>query len=564
MLQIIYFVFIVISLASCGGGDSGTDLDDLNNNAQNPITLLELAYSVDEDTTLNETITYQNVSQLSAVPSVAITIQTPNGVIQILDAAAGTFSYTPDPDFNGVDQFTYTVTGPLGRQYTTTGAITVNPVNDVPVLSSINNINIVGGTISSLSGVVTDIENDVSELTLVSAPGWVSVSGLSIQMIPPASLIGTDQLITVSAAETGSALISNEISFTVSIIPNSVGFSSPSQTVLESDGSIVVPLELANASLEDLTVTVSVTGGSAQEGVDFTLPSTQVTFLAGQSTVNLPITMLDDSTYEQTESISLLIPSGQPITIDQASTEVLVSDNDLAPVLSFNNVSGTEGGSAVITFMIPTVIDFDVTAQFPVSSLVTFSPTSLSIPSGSLTQNITVTFLDNFIDEPDQNISLSLESLSNGLAQQAIDMFIADDDLPSTVAFGGVTTEVIEGNASSVLFTLDRPSGFDITIPLTLAGTAALTDYSFSSTSVLIPKGQSSVSVPYSIIEDDLAEGAETILITAIASTVFQLANSLATINVIDNEGVFGVSKFGSGLWLDTATKGTWGATVWQ
>ena len=564
MLQIILLFTLSFLVVACGGGDSGTDLDDLNNNAQNPITLLELAYSVDEDTTLNETITYQNVSQLSAVPSVAITIQTPNGVIQILDAAAGTFSYTPDSDFNGVDQFTYTVTGPLGREYTTTGAITVNPVNDVPVLSSINNINIVGGTISSLSGVVSDIENDVSELTLVSAPGWVTVSGLSIQMIPPASLIGTDELITVSAAETGSALISNEISFTATIIPNSVGFSSPSQTVLESDGSIAVPLALTNASLEDLTVNVSIAGGSAQEGVDFTFPSTQVTFLAGQSTGNLPITLLDDSTYEQTESISLLIPSGQPITIGQVSTEVLVADNELAPVLSFNNVSGTEGSTAVITFTIPTVIDFDVTAQFSVSSLVTFSPTSLSIPSGSLTQDITVTFLDNITDEPDQSISLSLVNLSNALAQQALDISVADDDLPSTVAFGGVTTEVIEGNASSVLFTLDRPSGFDITIPLTLTGTAALTDYSFSSTTVLIPKGQSSVSVPYSIIEDDLAEGAETILITAIASTVFQLANSLATINVIDNEGVFGVSKFGSGLWLDTATKGTWGATVWQ
>ena len=224
MLQIIYITLFGLFVVSCGGGGSGTNLDDLNNNTQNPIVLSELNFIVDEDTTLNGTIIYENVSQLSAIPSVAITIQTPNGVIQVLDAAAGTFNYTPDPDFNGVDQFTYTVTGPLGREYTTTGAITVNPVNDVPVLSSINNINIVGGTISSLSGVVTDVENDASELTLVSAPSWVTVSGLNIQIIPPASLIGTDQLITVSAAETGSALISNEITFTASIISNSVGF----------------------------------------------------------------------------------------------------------------------------------------------------------------------------------------------------------------------------------------------------------------------------------------------------------------------------------------------------
>ena len=564
MLQIISIILFSLFVVSCGGGDTGTDLDDLNNNAQNPIKLVELVYSVDEDTTLNEIITYENVSQLSAIPSVAITVQTPNGVIQVLDATAGTFSYTPDPDFNGVDRFTYAVTGPLGREYTTTGTINVNPINDVPVLSSINNINIVGGTITSLSGVVTDVENDASELTLVSAPSWVTVSGLNIQMTPPASIIGTDQLITVSAAETGSALVSNEISFTASIIPNSVGFSSPSQTVLESDGSIAVPLALANASLEDLMVNVSIAGGSAQENVDFTLPSNQVTFLAGQSTVNFPITLLDDSTYEQTESINLLIPSGQPITISQARTEVLVSDNELAPVLSFNNVSGTEGGSSIITFSIPAVIDFNVTVELPTSPLLTFSNNTITIPAGSLSQDITVTFLDNVTDEPNQLLSLSLQSPSNTRILNTLDLTIQDDDSPSTVTFSGVTADVIEGASSSVTFTLDRASGFDITIPLTLTGTASSTDYLLDTTTVQIPLGQTTVSVPLSIIEDALVEGIETIIISASASTVHLLSSIQSSINVIDNEGVFGVSQFGSGIWLDTVAKGTWGGSSWQ
>ena len=221
MLKIIFLLTLSFLLVACGGG-SGTNLDDLNNNTQNPIVFSELNFSVDEDTTLNETITYENVSQLSAAPSVAITTQATHGSIQLKDALAGSFSYTPDQDFNGLDEFSYTVTGPLGKKYTTTASITVLPVNDAPVLSEIESLAIIGGTLNLQSAVVADVENDPAALSLVSAPDWVSVDGLTIRLLPPGSLIGTDQAITLVARESSSQLISNSITLTVSINPNSV------------------------------------------------------------------------------------------------------------------------------------------------------------------------------------------------------------------------------------------------------------------------------------------------------------------------------------------------------
>jgi hypothetical protein len=47
----------------------------------------------------------------------------------------GGFTYTPAPDFNGSDAFTYTVTDGNGRTATTTVSIAVTAVNDAPVLS---------------------------------------------------------------------------------------------------------------------------------------------------------------------------------------------------------------------------------------------------------------------------------------------------------------------------------------------------------------------------------------------------------------------------------------------
>ena len=44
----------------------------------------------------------------------------------------GSFTYTPDPDFNGLDQFTYRASdGELSD--TATVLLTVNPINDAPV-----------------------------------------------------------------------------------------------------------------------------------------------------------------------------------------------------------------------------------------------------------------------------------------------------------------------------------------------------------------------------------------------------------------------------------------------
>ncbi|WP_345321094.1 Ig-like domain-containing protein, partial [Novipirellula rosea] len=50
----------------------------------------------------------------------------------------GTFTYTPDPDFNGSDSFTYDATDVNGDIETQTVFITVNPVNDPPTIDSLN------------------------------------------------------------------------------------------------------------------------------------------------------------------------------------------------------------------------------------------------------------------------------------------------------------------------------------------------------------------------------------------------------------------------------------------
>ncbi|MEX0364738.1 MAG: Ig-like domain-containing protein, partial [Ruegeria sp.] len=65
--------------------------------------------------------------------SLAAVADPANGTVSF--TAAGSLTYTPDPDFNGTDVVTYTVTDSLGGSSTGTLTVTVAPVNDPAAVS---------------------------------------------------------------------------------------------------------------------------------------------------------------------------------------------------------------------------------------------------------------------------------------------------------------------------------------------------------------------------------------------------------------------------------------------
>lgn len=91
---------------------------------------VDASYSVDEDGTLEDTI---SATDVDAGDSLTYTLDddVTSGVLVL--NANGSFTYTPDDNFNGTDSFTYTVEDVDGE--TSTGTITLNvgAVNDAPV-----------------------------------------------------------------------------------------------------------------------------------------------------------------------------------------------------------------------------------------------------------------------------------------------------------------------------------------------------------------------------------------------------------------------------------------------
>src|SRR5262249_42426148 len=102
-------------------------------------------------------------------------------------------------------------------------------------------------------------------------------------------------------------------------------------------------------------VDYAVTGGTAAPNADFTLPGTTLTFAAGQTSVPLPITIVNDAIAEANKTIELTLSN--PRSIGQATgankpvlgaaTSAIVTIVDEEPRVAFGAAafSVTEGAS---------------------------------------------------------------------------------------------------------------------------------------------------------------------------------------------------------------------------
>jgi hypothetical protein len=126
---------------------SGLDSDESNTIAiaNNPPTAQDdggPAYTVDEDGTLNINAASGVLANDSDPDGDNLTAGSasdpPNGSVILL--SDGSFTYTPDADFNGTDTFTYEVSDGRGNSDGATVTITVIPVNDEPTFVSGGNV----------------------------------------------------------------------------------------------------------------------------------------------------------------------------------------------------------------------------------------------------------------------------------------------------------------------------------------------------------------------------------------------------------------------------------------
>jgi hypothetical protein len=140
--------------------DQNVDSGDLVPN----ISAITDSVTTSEDASVSVNV-LGNDSYVTSAP-ISVTAAT-NGVSGTTSVSNNLITYTPTADFNGTDTFTYTIT--QGDKTSTANVtVTIEAVNDAPVLSSTGSLDVVeGNSIVSISA--SDVENDSLTFTLTGS-----------------------------------------------------------------------------------------------------------------------------------------------------------------------------------------------------------------------------------------------------------------------------------------------------------------------------------------------------------------------------------------------------------
>jgi gliding motility-associated-like protein len=162
--------FFVVSVCDA----TGNCINDTVFISVNPINDAPLVnneqLSTNEDVVLNANI-LSNDSDVDGTLSVNIVLlQNPANGVAVVDAS-GNLTYTPNPDFNGNDQLIAAVCDNDGLCVNDTVFITVNPVDDLPL---VNNENLVTNENVAANGDILANDSDLDGPVIIQLPALVS------------------------------------------------------------------------------------------------------------------------------------------------------------------------------------------------------------------------------------------------------------------------------------------------------------------------------------------------------------------------------------------------------
>lgn len=153
----------------------------------------DTSFTTLEDTSANGTFI---VSDLDGDPLTAAIVSNGTlGTVVITDPQAGTYSYTPTPDLNGTDTFTYKVNDGFIDSNIATVTVTITPDNDSPVaLDDLFTTNEDTSALIDVLGNDTDLDGDLLSILSVEQPshGNTTISNNQILYTPTENYHGPD------------------------------------------------------------------------------------------------------------------------------------------------------------------------------------------------------------------------------------------------------------------------------------------------------------------------------------------------------------------------------------
>ena len=342
--------------------------------------------------------------------------------------AAGTITYTPPTDFNGVDRFTYTVADGAGGTAEASVTVTVSPVNDLPVAAAdaATTDEETAVTVHVLAN-DTDVDGDALTVDDVTSPahgtGIVNAAG-TITYTPHTDFNGVDRFTyTVADGAGGTA----EASVTVTVSPvNDLPVAAADAATTDEETAVTVEV-LANdtdADGDPLTVddVTSPAHGTGIVNAAGTITYTPASNFNGADTFTYTISDGHDGTDEATVSITVTPVNDLPVAANDAATtdeETTVTIDVLA------NDTDADGD--------PLTVD-DVTSPAHGTVKVNAAGTITYTPASNFNGADTFTYIvsDGHDGTDEATVSITVTPV-NDLPVAANDAATTDEEMPATL-----------------------------------------------------------------------------------------------------------------------------------
>ncbi|MDA8982545.1 cadherin domain-containing protein, partial [Gammaproteobacteria bacterium] len=311
-------------------------------------------------------------------------------------------------------------------------------------------------------------------------------------------------------------------------------------SVNEGDNAVYT-INLSNISAKDISFNYQIDGVSSAD-VDET--SGSVLIPAGSATATISVATLEDNFIEPTEVINLSFNSAQNVQIGSSSYKTQLINTTFAGIsVADTSVDEVSSSASVVVSLSATPVssvevDYRTTNSGSASVLVDYAPVSgtLIFAAGETSKTVSVSIIDDSLDEEDETIGFALSTPVNGV-----------------IADGSATIQIIDNDITSIVFNsgrFDESSDPQIQVSLTSSASEAISvDYQFvgrtatagedfvaSSGTLNFSSGQSTVTIPLDIIDDSVRENDELITLTLSNPVNATLPSSSETITILDND----------------------------
>ncbi len=426
-----------------------------------------------------------------------------------------------------------------------------------------------GGTVAAGTSITLTITtngnaNASQDTDVYLSIGGSAQAGADYSPVDPVVLLssGTDSTTVTINTLVNSTLQSNRfIEVTISPSPTgcyTVGEPSSAQITINEPTTQIVPTVTLTSATTYLTkgepfpvmiglsqpVTTALTvnlsyGGTAVNGIDFTPPAGNVVVPPGQTQLSVPIPTVSNNLVEGDRVLTVALASSAAYQIGSANSASVTIHDPNVPKVTITGTSTIQPGDSVtltLTADQAPTSDLHVALSLAGSTAqpgTDYNPPDpvMVIPAGTTSVTFTIQTLVIQTIEPSRYIVVSVAQspsssyivASPGSAVVTISGANAQTPLP-IVTLQSPIAYLHKGNPFQVVIGLSEAIVTPVTIQLSYSGTALEgTDFIIPASSIVIPPGQTQITVPISTIVDNVVESDRTLTVTLAPSDEYQM-----------------------------------------